>query len=85
MGFDDIPLAGLVRPALTTLKIEIAGTGRNALDRLVKMISTPGDDARCEIVRPQLVVRASSHPDPADKTAGAARDPNVLSLEAEKL
>jgi LacI family transcriptional regulator len=85
VGFDDIPLAGLVRPALTTLKIEIAGTGRNALDRLVKMISTTGDDARCEIVRPQLVVRASSHPDPADKPAGAASDPNVLSLEAEKL
>lgn len=85
VGFDDIPLAGLVRPALTTLKIEIAGTGRNALERLVKMIPTPSDDARCEIVRPQLVMRASTRQDLAERPAGAARDTNVLSLEAEKL
>lgn len=65
IGFDDVPLAGLVRPALTTLRIHIAETGRNALERLVRLINAAGEavaDTACEIVRPELVVRPSSHP-----------------------
>ena len=65
VGFDDIPLAGLVRPGLTTLRIHIAETGRSALERLVRLINAAGEavaDTACEIVRPELVVRASSQP-----------------------
>jgi LacI family transcriptional regulator len=65
VGFDDVPLAGLVRPALTTLRINIAETGRSALERLVRMITAAGEavaDTACEVVRPELVVRPSSHP-----------------------
>lgn len=86
VGFDDIPLAALVRPGLTTLKIEIAEMGRNALVRLIKMIDSAGD-ATCEIVRPELVVRASS--DPAASTSGASgaagERVQKLSLEGEKM
>ena len=65
VGFDDVPIAALVRPALTTLRIEIAETGRRAMDRLVALIAASTDpeatpDAACEIVKPQLVVRQSS-------------------------
>ena len=64
VGFDDVPIAALMRPALTTLRIEIAETGRRAMDRLVALIAASNDpqatpDAACEIIRPQLVVRQS--------------------------
>ena len=65
IGFDDVPIAGLVRPALTTLRIQIAETGRGALERLVRLINAAGEavaDTACEVVRPELVVRPSSHP-----------------------
>ena len=86
VGFDDIPLAGLVRPALTTLKIEIAEMGRNALERLVRLIGSAADTA-CEVVRPELVVRASSNPllMPSGQPGAAPTDVQKMSLEGEKL
>jgi LacI family transcriptional regulator len=62
VGFDDVPLASLVRPGLTTLKIDIAETGRRALERVVGFIESAGEAAAaaCEVVRPALVVRPSS-------------------------
>lgn len=65
VGFDDVPLASLVHPGLTTLRINIAEMGRNALGRLVKLIQSAGAadaDAACEVVRPELVVRPSTNP-----------------------
>ncbi|HVK41471.1 MAG TPA: LacI family DNA-binding transcriptional regulator [Phenylobacterium sp.] len=65
VGFDDVPIAELVRPGLTTLRIQIAETGRRALDRLVRLINAAGEavaDTACEVVRPELVVRPSSNP-----------------------
>ncbi|MGV8929567.1 MAG: LacI family DNA-binding transcriptional regulator [Brevundimonas sp.] len=65
VGFDDVPIASLVRPALTTLRIQIAETGRSALERLVRLINAADGavaDTACEIVRPELVVRPSSQP-----------------------
>ena len=60
-GFDDVPIASLVRPALTTMKIDIAETGRRALERLVGLIDADGDVIPDhEIVRPTLVARQSS-------------------------
>ncbi|MFC7380349.1 LacI family DNA-binding transcriptional regulator [Brevundimonas sp. GCM10030266] len=89
VGFDDIPLAGLVRPALTTLKINIAETGRNALERLVRLIgpATDSADTACEVVHPELVVRGSSIAFPiATGAAGVASDnKQTPSLEGEKL
>lgn len=64
-GFDDVPIAALVRPALTTLRIDIAGVGRRAMERLVAMIQSEGDpDLSAEIIRPTLVVRGSTTADP---------------------
>lgn len=62
VGFDDVPMAALVRPSLTTLRINIAETGRRALERLVRMIGAPAHtpDLECEVVRPVLVPRQSS-------------------------
>jgi len=60
-GFDDIPIARLIRPSLTTARTSIADLSRRALDRLAAGIS--GDEPTgdlLETVHPQLVVRESS-------------------------
>lgn len=60
IGFDDIPLAALVCPALTTMRIDIAGFGRRALERLVRIFEEPEmSHGRMEPVCPTLVIRES--------------------------
>lgn len=69
VGFDDVPTACLVRPALTTLRVDIVGIGRRALDRLNDMIhskgaglatgAVPGDGLH-ETIRPTLIIRGST-------------------------
>lgn len=60
-GFDDVPMAGLVSPGLTTMGINIAEIGRRALERLAAELGGQrGQGPVHEIVRPQLVVRESS-------------------------
>lgn len=60
-GFDDIPLAQLVRPALTTMRTDVARLGGRALERLAGIIERPDGPGRdLEIVTPELVVRESS-------------------------
>lgn len=86
VGFDDVPLASLVHPALTTLKIEIAETGRHALERLVRLIDGSGGaaDAGCQVIRPELVARQSSAPINQPVTGGRPRvDAATPSLEGE--
>lgn len=76
IGFDDVPIAALVRPGLTTLRIKIAETGRGALERLVRLINAAGGavaDTACEVVRPELVVRPSSYPATSNKTNSGGR------------
>jgi LacI family transcriptional regulator len=60
-GFDDIPVARLVSPSLTTIRTNISDLSRRALERLAAMIegADPTNDMS-ETVRPQLVVRESS-------------------------
>jgi len=76
VGFDDVPIAGLMRPGLTTLRINIAETGRSALERLVRLINAAGEavaDTACEVVRPELVVRPSSNPATQTRTTPGDR------------
>jgi LacI family transcriptional regulator len=71
VGIDDIPLAGLFNPTLTTVRQPIETLGEAAVDLLVKRLN--GDRpkrARHIVFEPQLVVRQSSAP-PA--TAAGAR------------
>lgn len=82
VGFDDVPMAGLVRPGLTTLGIRIAETGRGALERLVRIIQAGPEgaaDTACETVTPELVVRASSGPanDSHPTSGGRTAKPSV--------
>ena len=59
-GFDDIPLAALIQPALTTMRIEVAALGALALRRLASLLEAVGDgEAGEDRIMPQLVVRES--------------------------
>lgn len=59
-GFDDIPLAALVTPALTTCRIPMTELGGQAMRLLLDHIQ--GCAAHCNdiVFQPQLIVRASA-------------------------
>lgn len=64
VGFDDVPIASLMRPALTTMRVNIAEIGRRGVERLIGLVraDAAGEplDAACETVRPVLVERQST-------------------------
>lgn len=60
-GFDDIPIARYVTPALTTMRVHIAELGTKALEILVDILAAkdqPGPTPRT--LTPELVVRQST-------------------------
>jgi LacI family transcriptional regulator len=59
-GFDDIPLARYVTPALSTIRVPIAALGAAALEALVKALENPQPKASRATVMPvELLVRRS--------------------------
>lgn len=58
-GFDDIPLARLISPALTTMRTGIAWIGARAIARLAGAIAGDGDQA-IEVAVPELVARETT-------------------------
>ncbi len=59
-GFDDIPIARYVAPALTTMHVPIAALGSQALDALADAVDTPRSGAAEATVMPvELIVRRS--------------------------
>ncbi len=60
VGFDDIPLAGLLQPALTTIRQDKEGLGAAAGQAVVRMIADP--DLAPQVIRlpVELVARESS-------------------------
>jgi len=60
VGYDNIPTARFVRPALTTVSVPIADLGTVALERLVAAIGDPAKARGQEtLLRTQLMVRGS--------------------------
>lgn len=61
-GFDDVPMARYVVPALTTIQVHIAELGGQAMDLLGEQIDNPGSvpAGTRRHVGAELVVRASS-------------------------
>ena len=76
-GFDDIPTARFVVPALTTVRVRIADLGGRALDRLATAIENPTKfEPVTETVAAELIIRASCGA-PARATQGQARSAAV--------
>ncbi|NLX10698.1 MAG: LacI family transcriptional regulator [Chloroflexi bacterium] len=59
-GTDDIPLAALVTPPLTTCRVPMYELGRQAMRGLLARIGGESIDSNLVLVRPELVIRASA-------------------------
>ncbi len=59
-GFDDIRLARLVQPSLTTARVQIADLGSQALECLAQCIDTNVGAPLVVTLTPQLVERSSN-------------------------
>ena len=60
VGFDDIPLAALVTPSLTTCHIPRYELGAKAVELLLDHILHTRSEVREVILQPSLVIRASA-------------------------
>jgi LacI family transcriptional regulator len=67
-GFDDIPLACFVRPALTTMRVRIVELGRGALEQMALTIERPRRArSLAQMFLPELVIRVSCGVDDATR------------------
>jgi LacI family transcriptional regulator len=60
IGFDDIPLADSISPALTTVRVDKYELGRQAMNRLLQMLTEPGIELAPVWMDVELVVRQSA-------------------------
>jgi LacI family transcriptional regulator len=59
-GFDDIPMARYVEPALTSVHVDISALGARATEWLLRALTDPSDrELRREMLPTTLVVRRS--------------------------
>jgi LacI family transcriptional regulator len=75
VGFDDIEVAGLIQPSLTTVRQEMHEIGQAAAEALGKMIDDPGTEPVRRTLPTRLVVRSS---------CGAVRAPRERTLATDK-
>ncbi|MFD9067827.1 LacI family DNA-binding transcriptional regulator [Kitasatospora purpeofusca] len=77
VGFDDIPEAAFFVPPLTTVRQDFDEVGRQCVARLLDRIEPPTDEGApvtSVVVRPELIVRASSAaPPPAGRAGRSGR------------
>ncbi len=57
VGFDDVPLAAYVTPALTTVRQDIRQAGEGLVSSIVGLIE--GEPVASQLMAPRLVVRDS--------------------------
>ena len=60
VGFDDIPMASWVTPALTTCRVSFEEMGRIATKLLVERLQDCTQDCKDIVLHPELIVRASA-------------------------
>jgi LacI family transcriptional regulator len=71
-GFDDIPMARYVEPALTSVHVDITALGERAIARLLDRLRQPSErDPRRETLPTTLVVRRSCGAGAADSRGRA--------------
>jgi LacI family transcriptional regulator len=60
IGFDDIPMASLIRPSLTTLRLPKREVGAAAMQMLIEMMEDRVPDEHNKIFLPELILRSST-------------------------
>ncbi len=61
-GFDDVPLAEYIHPGLTTIRQPIYEIGERLTEMLLRMLAGDTLTERAVLLKPELIVRASSGP-----------------------
>lgn len=59
-GYDDIPMASWVTPALSTCRVNFEGMGREATKLLINYISDCPEDCSNIVMQPKLIIRDSA-------------------------
>lgn len=59
IGFDDVPQAIYVKPALTTIRQPRSAIGKQAMASLLTMLETPEQEPTEHLIIPDLIVRGS--------------------------
>lgn len=73
VGFDNIPMAGMVTPHMTTVALPMELSGRVAVELLIEQLSRPDVGVHEETLGAQLIVRASTGPAPSVLVTGVPR------------
>jgi DNA-binding LacI/PurR family transcriptional regulator len=74
VGFDDIPLAAMVTPPLTTVALPTAAAGEAAVEVLLARLDGPGDtEPTARKLPAKLVVRSSTGPPPRARGRSSVR------------
>ena len=73
VGFDDEPWSAYWRPSLTTVAQPARDVGRTAMQILAERINAPDAPTRAIQLRPELIVRESTHPRSAKITPSSGR------------
>jgi DNA-binding LacI/PurR family transcriptional regulator len=88
VGFDDIPMANMATPHLTTVALPLEQAGRVAIELLLEQLAHPGSGTHEQGLAAQLIVRASTAPPRSGARSGlsAARAgaPKVATAIAER-
>jgi DNA-binding LacI/PurR family transcriptional regulator len=78
VGFDDIPLASLVTPGLTTMHIPRFQLGEIVMELMLRVIAANGNHEELLYIDPEIVVRESCgahrHPLPLASTLSAGKE-----------
>lgn len=82
-GFDDVPLARFLRPALTTMRVRVADLGRKALERALDLMTPPGSEVEVERVLPELIIRESCSHVAENSSMQSLSNENVTELGRE--
>lgn len=64
VGFDDVSLAALTLPTLTTVNVPLRAVGRRAVDALSRSVAGSADDRDAERSSVELQIRQSTAPPP---------------------
>lgn len=64
VGFDDVPEAAYVQPALTTVQLDFDEVGRRCVEHILAILKEGANNSPNHLIQPQFVVRSSTAPPP---------------------
>lgn len=72
VGYNDIPLVGLINPPLTTVRLPVYEVGRAAATLMLRILDSPDSPHQGQLTKPELIVRGSTAPPGLGSARGRA-------------